>query len=275
MDPAIDPQNIKLLAFDIDGTLIGTSGQISPFTKMVLNRLRAKGILTTLATGRILPAVKAFADELEIDIPLILSNGSILQNRRGELTAQTCLPLDVIQTTIAVSRAEGRDLVLYICDNIYVEQMTDNMRPTYGSLVKGLHEIEHWEKITDKLSAVNKCVIVDNSNEQNLMDTEPLLQKALDGRAGTLRTSPVLLEVQPKGVTKASGLRQLADSLAIGLDQIIAFGDYNNDVEMLREAGLGVAVGDATPACLESADLLVASPDDNGPAHFLEEFLLT
>ncbi len=96
----------------------------------------------------------------------------------------------------------------------------------------------------------------------------------MDGRAVTLRTSPVLLEVQPKHVTKAKGLSQLAETLGITLRQVIAFGDYNNDVEMLCVAGMGVAVGDATPACLDAADLLVASPEEEGPAHFLEEFLL-
>ncbi len=106
----IEPNTVKLLAFDLDGTLIASHQAISPFTKAVLSRLRARGILTTIATGRILPAVKSYADELEIDIPLILSNGGILQNRRGELTAFTALPLDVIQDTIRVAADLQRDL---------------------------------------------------------------------------------------------------------------------------------------------------------------------
>jgi Cof subfamily protein (haloacid dehalogenase superfamily) len=276
MTPDLDPSTIKLLAFDIDGTLIGASKRISSFTKTILSRLRAKGILTTLATGRILPAVKDYAGELEIDIPLILSNGSILQDRKGNLTAETSLPADVVQAAIRVSREESRDLVLYIRDQIFIEKLTDNIDPTYGSILnKGLYEIGRWESLGEKLDHVTKCVIVDNFNEQNLFDTEPILREALDGRAVTLRTSTVLLEVQPKDVTKAIGLRKLAEVLSIDVKQVIAFGDYNNDVEMLREAGLGVAVGDATPACLEAADLLVASPEEEGPAHFLEEFLLT
>ncbi len=275
MIPNLDPTTIKLLAFDIDGTLIGVDQQITSFTKSILSRLRAKGILTTLATGRILPGVKAYADELEIDIPLILSNGSVLQDRRGKVTAQTCLPPEAVRSAIQVSRDESRDLVLYILDQMYIEKMTGNIFPTYGPILnKGLYEIGRWETLGEKLSSVSKCVFVDQFNEQHLFDTEPILKAALDGRAVTLRTSPVLLEVQPRDVTKATGLSQLTNALGITLDQVIALGDYNNDVEMLQAAGLGVAVGEATPACLEAADLLVASPEEEGPAHFLEEFLL-
>jgi len=273
MTPTINLSHYKLLAFDLDGTLIGSDKQISAYTKTVLSRLRACGVLSTIASGRILPAVKAYADELDIDIPLILSNGSILQNRRGELSACTSLPVDVVQATIETARRLSRDLVIYICDNIYIERMTDNIHPTYGSMTHGLNVVGNWEAIAEKLTGVNKCVIVDQINEQNLIDTETELRKTLNGRAVTLRTSPVLLEVQPKGITKATGLRQLTESLSISLDQVIAFGDYDNDAEMLQAAGMGVAVGNATPACLENADLQVASPEEDGPARFLDELI--
>ena len=275
MLPELDPAAIKLLAFDIDGTLIGADHKISAFTKTILTRLRDQGVATTLATGRILPGVKTYADELEIEIPLIMSNGSILQDRHGQVAAQTCLPLEVVRATIRIARQEGRDLVLYVKDKMYIEKMTDNIFPTYGSVFnKGLYEIGSWEAFADQLPNVSKCVIPDPFDEQHLFDTEPLLAEALGGRAVTLRTSPSLLEVQPRDVTKAKGLAQLTETLGISLQQVIAFGDYDNDVEMLCVAGLGVAVGNATSACLDAADLLVASPEEEGPAHFLEEFLL-
>ena len=270
----MDASNYKLIALDLDGTLLNSEKQIAPFTKRVLERLRAKGIQFTIATGRILPAVKLYADELEIDIPLIMSNGSILQTRQGILANQTCLPPDVTRTAIEVSKQEQCDLIFYICDNIYFQKLTDNMRPVYGNSYEGMHEIGSWDIIADKLPEANKGVIIDTTDEANLIRLEPILQQALDGRAATLRTSPVLLEVQPIGVTKAKGLRMLADALGIKMQQIIAFGDYDNDAEMLAAAGLGIAVGDATLACLASADLVVASSDEDGPAHFLEENFL-
>jgi hydroxymethylpyrimidine pyrophosphatase-like HAD family hydrolase len=183
--------------------------------------------------------------------------------------------MDVIQDTIRVAADLQRDLVVYICEDIYVLRNNENISPTYGKSSAYLHEIGSWDAIADKLPGANKCVIVDQTNERNLIAAEAALRAALDGRAVTLRSSKALLEVQPNGITKATGLRQLAESLGISLDQVIAFGDYDNDAEMLQAAGLGVAVGDATPACLAAADLLVAPPEADGPAHFLEEFMLS
>ena len=275
MNLDINPSDYKLFAFDLDGTLIANHGAISPFTRQILERLRAKGYLYTIATGRILPAVKEFADELRIDIPLIMSNGSILQTRQGKLISQTYLPLESVQTTIDVCHENNSDLSLYIRDEIYIEELNENMQTLFGRYQDGMHQVGSWETIMGKLPEVNKCVIVDTKSEDSLVRLQPILEQALNGSAVTLRTSKNLLEVQPNGISKADGLRKLADSLSISLEQVIAFGDYDNDAEMLKAAGLGIAVGKATPACLENADLQIASPEEEGPAHFLEEYFLS
>jgi HAD-superfamily hydrolase, subfamily IIB len=169
-----------------------------------------------------------------------------------------------------------RDLVIYICKDIYILRNNDNISPTYGKSSAYLHEVGSWEAIAGKLPGANKCVIVDQTNEQNLLEARSgIAGSPRRARRHPCRSSKALLEVQPNGITKASGLRQLAESLGISLGQVIAFGDYDNDAEMLQAAGLGVAVGEATPACLASADLLVAPPEADGPAHFLEDFLLS
>ena len=270
--PSMNSSNFKLIAFDLDGTLLNSKKQISAYTKDVLNQLRFKGIQTTIATGRILPAVRDYAEELEIDIPLIMSNGSILQTRHGKLATQTCLPRNVVETVLQISKNEVCDLVLYICDMIYFSKITENLRPTYGDASRqGMKVLDSWDAISDQLSDVNKCVFT-HIDDVQLIRLQAELKQALDGSATTLRSSPVLLEVQPNGVTKAEGLHSLADMLGIQMEQTMAFGDYDNDAEMLAAAGLGIAVGEATPACIANADLVVSSSDNDGPAHFLEEF---
>lgn len=270
----INPSDYKLIAFDLDGTLIHNRSPISSFTKQVLERLRAKGYQYTIATGRILSGVKEYADELTINIPLVMSNGGILQTRQGELITQTCLPLDALQTTMKLCQENNSDLALYIRDQIYVEKLNENMQTIYGCNQDDLYEIGPWETISEKFPDVNKCVIIDSDDEQNLIDLQPKLDQSLNGSAVTLRTSPILLEVQPNDITKAIGLQNLADHLGINIQEIIAFGDYDNDAEMLKAVGLGIAVGEATPACLANADLLVASAEEDGPAHFLEDHFL-
>lgn len=274
MDTIIDPSSYKLIAFDIDGTLVGSSRTLTTYTKSVLARLRQKGPSYTLTTGRNLLGVRPYANELEVDLPMVLSNGSILQTRQGKLIHQIFLPLEAVRAAIQTSHARNCDLVMYIGAEIYLSQLNENTDKAYGSVKSGLHIIEDWESISDKWDQANKCLFVDTENEQNLIDIEPILQRALDGHATTLRARPDLLEVQPNGATKATALQRLADMLNIRMKEIIAFGDYYNDVEMLKAAGLGIAVENAVPACQESADLLIASVDVDGPAHFLEELFL-
>lgn len=275
MQSTLNPAIYKLIAFDIDGTLLGASHRLTPYTKSILARLRAKGIPYTINTGRNLPGIRTIADEMRIDQPMVLSNGSIIQTCQGKIIAQTCLPADAVKAAIHVCQAGNYDLLMYSGSAIYLREMNENIYPIYGHVLDGLYQIGQWETIADKFSGINKCVIVDTNNEQNLIDLEPFLRQSLDGRALTLRTSKELLEVQLLGVNKATGLEKLADHLGIRMQEIIAFGDYDNDAEMLKEAGLGIAVENATQACLDNADLLVASVDADGPAHFLEEFLFS
>jgi hypothetical protein len=271
----MNPNNFKLIAFDLDGTLLNSDKQISAYSKNVVKRLSAKGIHCTIATGRILPDVKHHADELEIDIPLIMSNGSILQTRQGDLTSQTCLPDDAVKTAIELSKNSDCDLILYIGDTMFFLQLTESIQLTYGNELRpGMKELKSWDAISDQTDNVNKCIFTHVDNDQ-LVHMQSILKEKLNGNATTLRSSPILLEIQPNNITKAKGLCTLADMLGVQMEQTIAFGDYDNDAEMLAAAGLGIAVGEASPKCLANADLVVAPPDDDGPAHFLEEFFLS
>lgn len=270
---SIQLSQFKLLAFDIDGTLLGSSKQLSAYSEGVLARVRKQGIFLTLATGKVLPATRELAGRLRIAQPLILSNGSILQTRQGRLIWQTVLPVDVVSSAIQISRQGKCDLVMYIRNGIYIERMNENIRPIYGNLTSGLYVVDRWENLAGRLAQVNKCLFVDTSDEQNLVRMHAPLRETLGQRADTIRTSPTLLEILPRGITKASGLLMLAEKLNIKMNEVMAFGDYDNDMEMLRTAGLGVAVRGASPACLKAADIVVASADEDGPARFLAELL--
>jgi len=266
-------RHYKLLVFDIDGTLIGSNRKLHPYTKAMLNRVRENGKQFTLATGLNLAAAKAIADELEINLPLILSNGGIIQVRNGEVIDKTVLPLDITLEVIQICEDEKKDLVIYVDSSLYTKKMNANIWPTYNRVASHLYEIGKWADVQDKLKDANKCVVVDQKSEEGLKKIERIFQKKVGQRAEICRTSPPLLEVLPKGVSKATGIQKLAKVLGLGMDEIMAFGDYDNDAAMLAAAGLGVAVANATSAAKESADLIIGSCEENGIARFLKEML--
>jgi Cof subfamily protein (haloacid dehalogenase superfamily) len=269
----INLRDYKLIIFDIDGTLVGKDHVLDPFTKEVLFRLREEGFPFTLATGRNMPSTKPLADELEIELPLILTNGGMLQTRHKEMLSKTTLPLDVTRQVIEICEARGKDLVIYIDNGIYIKVMNENIFPIYKNVVSGLFEIGEWGTITGKLADANKCLVVDSFVRENLIEIGKVFEKALKGRVDILHASTSLVEVMPKGVTKVTGICKLAASMEIPMDVIMAFGDFNNDAEMLAAVGLGIAVENASPRAKAAADLVIGSVEEHGPAEFLKEIL--
>ena len=174
---------------------------------------------------------------------------------------------------IEICEARRADLVVYIDNGIYLKVMNENIYPIYSKVVSGLFEIGEWDAIMDKLADANKCLVVDRYVRENLIEIGRVFKEALKEWVDILHTSTSLVEVMPKGVTKVTGIRKLADSMGIPLCEIMAFGDFNNDVEMLAAVGLGLAVKNASSRAKTAADMVIGSVEEHGPAKFLKELL--
>lgn len=168
----IELSNYKLVVFDIDGTLVGPSHILDPYTRDTLLRLLDHGLHFTLATGKNLPATQQIADDLEIELPLVLCNGSMIETRHGEILARSVLPYDVTSRVINLCEEEKCNLVIYIDDDIIMKEMNEDIFPVYNQVTYGIVEIGHWETIKDRLSDVNKCLVIEQHNPQNLICLE-------------------------------------------------------------------------------------------------------
>jgi 5-amino-6-(5-phospho-D-ribitylamino)uracil phosphatase len=269
----IDLNNYKLIVSDIDGTLIGSDHILSSYTKKTIFRLREAGYKFTVATGKNMPATISQANELEIDLPLILINGGMLQTRQGDIISVETLPLDVTDDVIKICEELEKDLVIYIDNGIYIRRMNENIYPIYSNVQSGLFEIGEWRSIKEHLIRANKCLVVDSYDRKKLIEMGIVFERLLNDRADVLHASSKLVEVMPRGVTKVSGISKLAASMGISMEEIMAFGDFNNDVEMLSAAGLGIAVENASPDAKAVANMVIGSVSENGPAVFLNELL--
>ncbi len=271
--PEKDLGYFQLFVFDIDGTLTGSEHTIRPFTKETLLRMRKAGFLYTLATGKSLSGTIAQANLLEVDLPLVLINGGMLQRRDGTVLHAETLPAEIVKRVVDLCAVHTCDLVMYIDDGIFYKEMTANLRPVYGHLSSGMHPVHDWRRISDRFDKVNKCLVVDTQNQKNLFMMESVFGHALDKSADVLHTSKMLLEVMPREVNKLSGLKKLTARMGIPLSKVMAFGDYDNDVEMLSGVGFGVAVANASRRAKEAADLIIEDAEMEGPAMFLASLL--
>ena len=269
----IDLRDFSLIVSDIDGTISGQGHIIHPTTKETIFRLREAEFPFTLATGKSLPGTVAQADLLAVDLPMVLINGGILQTRQGKVLNAVTLPEHIVRKTIALCEREGRELVMYAGDKIYYKAMTENMRPVYGHLSIGMHPVGDWGSIASQLKQINKCLVVDTHDRENLIHMGAIFEDAFKGEVDVLHTSAVLVEVMPKGVNKLMGLKKLIEQMGIPIEKVMAFGDFDNDVEMLRAVGLGLAVENASPRAKAAADLVIGGVEVQGPACFLAELL--
>lgn len=273
MHSQIDLKNIKLVVSDLDGTIKDSDQPIHPETIATFAKLNDLDIYFTLASGRSLASLRPYAEELNIRIPLVLANGCIIQSMDGEIHHREFMPPEVTRKLFEITDRENSDMVIFVDDHLYFKKMTTNIDRIFGRIQDDITEIGTWKEMEDRIESVNKFMILDWENLDRLDRLEEVFSRELDGKAEYLRTNIHHLEVMPNGVSKATGLQYLCKELGITMGEILAFGDFDNDAEMLKAVGFGAAVENATDNTKSNADLIIGSCAKNGPAVFLNQLI--
>lgn len=262
---------IRLVATDLDGTLLHSDGSLSDRTRQVLADLDAMGLPVVIVTARPMRWMAPFRAVVASHGMAVVSNGAIVMDLR------TGAPLEVIgiepvdglgmiddiraaspEAQFALETAEG-----IVREDGYVE--TDHVPP--GSPVGPLSRV--WRSPAFK-------ILVKHPDGAEVADGEAFrrsVRDAVGDRANPTWTVEGLVEIGPRGVTKASTLSVLADRLGVAAAEVIAFGDMPNDIAMLRWAGRGCAVGNAHAEVRSAADEVVPDNDADGVARTLEMLL--
>lgn len=261
----------KLVAIDLDDTLLNSDLQISSRNKQAIALARAKGVEITISTGRMYQAAVGFARELGIEAPLITYQGALVREAvSGKILEHLPVPLDLAREIIRLVRPRGWHINLYLDDRLYVEQITPAAQQ-YMRISKVA--AEPVGDLLDFLqSAPTKVVVIGDSGEMDALGEE---MKAHFGESLHItKSKPHFLEFSHPQATKGRALAELAGWLHISRDEIIAIGDSYNDLEMIRYAGLGVVMANGPAAVQKVADFVAPVNDADGVALVLEKFIL-
>lgn len=222
------------------------------------------GIRVVIATGRMFRAALPHARTLAITDPLITYQGALVRDPNTfETWWHHCLPEDTTAKIVKLVQDLGIHLNLYRQDRLLVERLTPEC-DWYTALAQV--EAEVVESFADQLKDVTKLVAI---APPGVLDAhQDRLHKALRECAYVVRSTPRYLEFGAPGVSKATALSELASRFGIPPDAVVAFGDADNDAEMLSSVGFGVSVGSASLAARRSAKLHVALED--GVAQIVE-----
>ena len=266
----------KLIAVDLDGTLVRSDQSISPRTIDTLVQVQQSGVKMAVASGRPTFGTAHVADALRLadfgGYVMSYNGGEIYDwGTKTRLHAQT-LDEDIIPYIYMYAREHGMPIMTYIGKEV-VSEVENNEYINYSVMRNRmtLRKVEDFVATAQGVGIV-KCIIVGDPTPLPALEIE--MQETLKGKAGVFRSEPFFLEIVPVGIDKAEGLSILLDKIGMQPSELIAFGDGYNDIPMLQFAGLGVAMGNAAEDIQKAADMVAQSNDDDGIAVLLEKLIL-
>lgn len=263
----------KLIAFDIDDTLLNTEKIITPKTRESLLNAQSSGIKLCVASGRLPYGVKPYAEELYVldnGGYYMGFNGGAVLNSDDRLIGTTFLDSKYIEPVYEVLKPTNITTIVHKGDIIYADKKVNDythIEPdVIGlplNLVDDIAEFVDWK--------IPKFLLCGEPDELNKI--EKVLIKKFGGEVDIYFSAPWFLEVMPKGINKGIGLEIICRDMGIDLSEAVAFGDNYNDIPMLKKAGLGVAMGNADEKVKMSADYVTETCDADGIAKALGKFL--
>jgi Cof subfamily protein (haloacid dehalogenase superfamily) len=267
--PAEFPRDVAAVACDFDRTLVGEDATLRPRTLAAIARLRDAGIPFLIVTGRMYRSVARYLTEAGITDPVICYQGAVVAEAGGRFLRHEPIPLELALTAIDAVREEGFHLNCYVGDELYVAEVTPEAR-AYADFqalpITPVGDLRTWlSEPPTKLVAVGDPIALDGLEQR--------LKARFDGRLYISKSLPFFLEFASPEVTKGSGMAFLAEHLGFEAERTVAFGDGENDVELLEWAGYAVAVANAHERVLAVADFVCPPVGEEGVAQVLEALL--
>ena len=276
---------IRLLVLDVDGTVCNSRHEVTEATCAAIGRVRAAGIRVVLATGRRYRDVLPVARQLSLDTPLVTASGALVKDMLTHATlARAEFAPGVLAGLLGMIVGREHEPILYTdsfaagfdfhCRSLDLAAPADPAAAPDGSrgVADYLHRNRALANVLPELDRVPPPGVFAGftmGTHAEMLDLERSLQAAWPGRLSlhTIRSPRYrdwMCEIAPADVTKWSGVLTLATAWGIDPAAICAVGDDVNDLPMIRGAGLGIAMGNATPEVLSAADRVVATHDDGG-----------
>jgi Cof subfamily protein (haloacid dehalogenase superfamily) len=263
----------KIIASDLDGTLLTSEHKILPFTKQILTQLHQQGKQFVFATGRHHVDVGKMRDKLGIPAYMITSNGACVHNSNNEIIFQQYMSTDIVREVLKLVQIDQDILInIFRKDDWLVNRKEEILK--FG---KGHFTYDFFDINNPPLEDVVKLFFIrEDKNHEKLVVWEDKIKAIFGDKVNITFSAPFCLEVMAAGVSKGHALDEIAQMLGAQLNDCIAFGDGMNDVEMLTMAGKGLVMGSAhhkVKSALPNNDV-IGCCNDQAVAHYLEDHVL-
>lgn len=267
---------IKLIAIDIDGTLLNSHHHLTDEVKIALKKAEEKGVKVVLCTGRPLTGVQDLIEELDLyseNDYVVTYNGSLIQKTKTkEIVSKFELSHDDYLAIDGLARKLNIHLHTETVDTMYTSNRDISRYTVLEShLVNMPLKYRTQEEMTDELNILKMMMI----DEPALLDDAiTKIPPAFYEQYTIVKSAPYFLEFLHKEVDKGAAVKLLAAQLGIDASEVMALGDNENDLPMIQFAGVGIAMGNATENVKKAASFITSSNDEHGVAVAIEKFVL-
>jgi Cof subfamily protein (haloacid dehalogenase superfamily) len=264
----------RLLALDIDGTILANDLVILPEVTEAIGAAQARGIRVTLATGRMYGSTVPYAQRLGIRDPLICYQGGMIRDPlTGEIYEHTTMAGDLAAEAVELLQAAGIFVIAYVDERMCVARRGPELETYLTWHPEGV-EVVVVPDVAAHVAAHPPTKLLFTAPSE-VVEREMLRLAAHFGdRLAVIRSHAIFGELTAPGISKGSALKTLAARLGIPREQVVAIGDHENDLPMIAWAGLGLAMGNAIPAVRAAADAVIPSVEEAGVAWAIEHYLL-
>lgn len=285
----------KLIAIDLDGTLLNSYGVITENTKKIIKKVEEQGVNIILASGRPIDSIQAIANEIESKKYFIAGNGAIVYDiEKDEIIYENCLKKQKVLEIIKICEENSIGYSIYTEKEILTTALKYNVlyyhkenlkkpedKKTKISIIQNMEEYikndntSRYLKITvcDEDKIVFDSIIrkLRNVKDIEVLDVSHMARKTIKQGTEEIAVEYYYTEISRKNVDKWNAIEFLAKKLEIDSKDIMAIGDNINDKQMIENAGLGVAMGQSTPVITNVANEVTSSNNEEGVAKILQK----
>jgi Cof subfamily protein (haloacid dehalogenase superfamily) len=267
----------RLLALNIDGTLLQSNGKLHRSTKEAIEYVMQKDIYVTLVTSRSFPSAKKVAKALKIPSLLVTHRGAYIASSSDQSILVKRIPEEI--TYEIVRFLEGFPCQIRIVHEkfslINKTKLTHNMlgKTVYSSSDPVFYSHQFVESLSETLAYEQTAppkIEVYFENKEDLKDSKEALEKMF-AEVDFVLMNPLRMDIVPAGVSKSAGLLYLAEHLGIPRTEMVVIGDELDDLPMIEAAGLGVAMGNSPNELKLAADWVTRSQNENGVSYMVKE----
>lgn len=289
----------KLVTVDLDGTLLNSYGDVTEYTKQVINKVQNKGVEIMIASGRPIDSIKTIAEEINSTKYFIAGNGAIIYDiKNDKIIYEKYIPRSKVLEIAKVCEENNISYNIYTEESIITQDLKYNVLYYYKeNLKKDANKITTIIKVDNILEYVKKeenlkCLKITVCDENqtifrsiirrlraieniDVMDVSHMSRKVFKHGTEDITIEYFYTEISSTQVNKWQAIKYLLPILEISSEEVIGIGDNINDKQMIENAGLGVCMGQSTPVIKEISDKITDSNIDDGVGKVLDEIFLS